>query len=325
MLVTNWATATPTGTGSTIGAGITTTTVTTTSQLCAVSAATLPLTVTVAGSITGTTPTGTIQFLVDNKPVGTPQPLPSGAATLTFGLSTATITSGGHTVSAVYSGDGNFAGSKGTLLAADGTAQPPFASVDFVSATQKDFSLTPCSGSVTVASGATSTGVTFTITPANGFTGAVTLTAVNHNLGAFTPSFSVTPVNITSATGVTTSFIVKASQTAQLIQPRLTPFQQHPSGRTPWYAAGSGATLACVLLLTIPRRRRWTGLLAVVLSVAVLTAVGCSGNTSTTGGTSGSGTGTGSTTNAQSGTYSFTITAVSGTLVHSTQVTVTVP
>jgi hypothetical protein len=80
-----------------------------------------------------------------------------------------------------------------------------------------------------------------------------------------------------------------------------------------------------VLLLTIPRRRRWTGLLAVVLSVAVLTAVGCSGNTSTTGGTSGSGTGTGSTTNAQSGTYSFTITAVSGTLVHSTQVTVTVP
>jgi subtilase family serine protease len=113
MLVTNWASATPTGTGSTIGAGLTTTSVTTTSQLCAVNATTLPLTVTVAGSITGTTPTGTIQFLVDNKAVGTPQPLPSGSATLTFALSTATITSGGHTVSAVYSGDGNYAGSKG--------------------------------------------------------------------------------------------------------------------------------------------------------------------------------------------------------------------
>jgi subtilase family serine protease len=324
MLVTNWASATPTGTGSTIGAGITTTTVTTTSQLCAVNATTLPLTVTVAGSITGTTPTGTIQFLVDNKAVGTPQALPSGSATLTFALSTATITSGGHTVSAAYSGDGNYAGSKGTLLAAAvGTAQPTFASVDFVSATQKDFSITPCTGSVAVASGATSTGVTFTITPANGFTGAVTLTAVNNNLGAFTPSFSVTPVNITSATGVTTSFIVKASQTtAQLIQPRLTPSQHHPSSKTPWYAAGSGATLACMLLLTVPRRRRWAGLLAVVLSLAVLTAAGCSGNTSTTGGTSGSGTGT--TTNAQRGTYTFTITAVSGTLVHSAQVTVTV-
>jgi subtilase family serine protease len=326
MLVTNWASATPTGTGSTIGAGITTTAVTTTSQLCAVNATTLPLTVTVAGSITGTTPTGTIQFLVDNKAVGTPQALPSGSATLTFALSTATISSGGHTISAAYSGDGNYAGSKGTLLAAAvGTAQPTFASVDFVSATQKDFSITPCTGSVAVASGATSTGVTFTITPTNGFTGAVTLTAVNNNLGAFTPSFSVTPVNITSTTGVTTSFIVKASQTtAQLIQPRLTPSQHHPSGRTPWYAAGSGATLACMLLLTVPRRRRWAGLLAVILSLAVFTAVGCGGNTSTTGGSGGGGTGTGGTTNAQRGTYTFTITAVSGTLVHSAQVTVTV-
>src|SRR5882757_3140143 len=322
LLVTNWAGATPTGTGSTIGAGLTTTTVTTTSQLCAVNASTLSLTAAVTGSITGTTPTGTIQFLVDNKAVGTPQALVGG--TVTFPLSTATITSGGHTVSAVYSGDANYAGSKGTLLAAAvGTAQPTFASIDFVSATQKDFSITPCTGSVTVASGATSTGVVFTITPVNGFTGAVTMTAVNNNLGAFTPSFSVTPVNITSAAG-TTSFIVKASQTtAQLTPPKLTPFQRNPPSNVPWYAAGSGATLACMLLLTIPRRRRWAGLLAVVLSIAALTAVGCGGNTSTTGGSTGGGTG--GTSNAQSGTYTFTITAVSGTLVHSAQVTVKVP
>jgi hypothetical protein len=240
--------------------------------------------------------------------------------TVTFPLSTATITSGGHTISAAYSGDGNYAGSKGTLLAADST----FASVDFVSATQKDFSITPCTGSVTVASGATSTGVTFTITPVNGFTGAVTMTAVNNNLGSFTPSFSVTPVNITSTTGVTTSFVVKASQTAQLIQPGLAPFQRRrPSSNAPWYAAGSGATLACMILLTVPRRRRWAGLFAVILSAAVLTAAGCGGNTSTTGGAPSSGTGT--TTNAKSGTYTFTITAVSGTLVHSAQVTVKVP
>jgi subtilase family serine protease len=322
MLVTNWASATPTGTGSTIGAALTTTTVTTTSQLCAVSTSTLPLTVTVSGT-PATTPTGTIQFLVDNKPVGTPQALPSGSGTLTFGLSTSTITSGGHTISAVYSGDGNYAGSKGTLLAADST----FASVDFVSSTQKDFSITPCTGSVTVAAGATSTGVVFTITPVNGFTGAVTMTAVNNNLGAFTPSFSVTPVNITSSSAVTTSFIVKASQTttAQLTRPGLAPFQDHSRGETPWYAAGSGATLACMLLLVMPRRRRWAGLVAVALSLAALTVVGCGGNTSTTGSNTGGG-GTGSTTtNAQSGTYTFTITAVSGTLVHSTQVTVKVP
>jgi hypothetical protein len=328
MLVTNWASATPTGTGSTIGAVLSTTTVTTSTALCAVNSATLALNVTVATAsptsnssgipTSGAVPSGTVQVLVDNVALGAPQALVNGVAAVS--LSTATISSGGHTISAVYSGDATFAGSKGTLLAADST----FASLDFVSATRKDFSITPCTGSVTVASGATSTGVVFTITPVNGFTGAVTMTAVMNNVGSLTPSFSVTPVNITTTSGVTTSFIVKASQTttAQLTQPRLTP-SHHPSGKAPWYAAGSGATLACMLLLTLPRRRRWAGLLAVIFSVAALTAVGCGGNTSTTGGTPSTGTGT--TTNAKSGTYTFTITAVSGTLVHSAQVTVKVP
>jgi hypothetical protein len=328
MLVINWASAKPTGTGSTIGAILSTTTVTTSTASCAINSATLALNVTVAtGSpssnssgipTSGAVPTGTVQVLIDNVAVGTPQALVNGVAAVS--LSTVTISSGGHTVSAVYSGDATFAGSKGTLLAADST----FASLDFVSATQKDFSITPCTGSFTVASGATSTGVVFTITPVNGFTGAVTMKAVMNNLGSLTPSFSVTPVNITSATGVTTSFIVKASQTttAQLTQPRLTP-SHHPSGTVPWYVAGSGATLACMFLFTVPRRRRWAGLLAVALSIAVLTAAGCGGNTSTSGGSSG--TGTGGTTNAQSGSYTFTITAVAGTLVHSAQVTVTVP
>jgi subtilase family serine protease len=337
MLVTNWANAKPTGTGSTIGAVLSTTTVTTSTALCAISSATLALNVTVAtGAPTsnssgiptsGAVPTGTVQVLVDNVAVGAPQALVNGVAAVS--LSTSTISSGGHTISAVYSGDATFSGSKGTLLAADGT----FASVDFVGpqSGQKDFSLTAasnaCTASVIVASGATSTGVTFTITPVNGFTGAVTMTAVQNTLGALTPSFSLTPVNVTSTSGaVTTSFIVKASQTtARLTQPALTPFQQPPSGKTPWYAAGTGASLACMLLFTVPRRRRLAGLLVVVLSLAALTALGCGGNTSTTGGGGSTGGGAGGTTNAKSGTYSFTITAISGTLVHSAQVTVRVP
>ena len=322
MLVTNWASATPTGTGSTIGSAITTTTLTTSSSICAVNASTLSLTATVASTTSGT-PTGTVQFFIDNQPVGTSQPLVNGAVTA-FALPLPTTISGGHTLSAVYSGDTTFAGSKGTLLASDGS----FASADFVATatTQKDFSLTSgtsCSASISVQPGATSTGITFTITPFNGFTGPVTLTAVNNNLGNFTPSFSVTPVNITSGAG-TTSFTLKASSTtANLTKPNLAPFQ-HPSGKAPWYAAGSGAALACVLLLTLPRRRRWGALLAVLISVTALSAVGCgASNTSNTGG-SGSGNGTGS-TNAQAGTYTFTITAVSGTIVHSAEVTVTVP
>jgi ABC-type oligopeptide transport system substrate-binding subunit len=77
-----------------------------------------------------------------------------------------------------------------------------------------------------------------------------------------------------------------------------------------------------MLLLTLPRRRRWTALLAAVLSVAALTVVGCS-NTSTTGGTTPTNP-TNPTTPTAAGTYTYTITGVSGGLVHSTQVTVTV-
>ncbi len=321
-LVNNWAGAVPTGTGSTIGSAITTTSLTTGNSLCAVNAGTLSLTATVAATTAGT-PTGTVQFFIDNQPAGTPQPLVNGAVTA-FALTLPATLSGGHAISAVYSGDTTFAGSKGTLPAPDGS----FASVDFIatSPSQKDFSITsatPCANNVTVNPGATSAGLVFTITPFNGFTGAVTLTAVNNNLGNFTPSFTVTPVNITGGSA-TTSFVLRASQTtANLTRPNLTPFQ-HPSGKAPWYAAGSGATLACVLLFMLPRRRRWGALLALLISVAALTAAGCGGTSTSTPTNTGTG-GTGTTANAQAGTYTFTITAVSGTLTHSAQVTVTVP
>ncbi len=322
-LINSWSSATPTGIGGTSspGANSTMAITTTASALCGVSGS-LSLNAAVTGTVANMTPTGTVQFFVDSTAVGTPQPLVNGSVA-SFSLSTAAY-SGGHTVSAVYSGDSTYAGSKSTLLASDGT----LASVDTVSTTKPDFSITPCSGAVTVSPGATSTGVAFTITPANGFTGSVAMSATNKDGMIATTSFTVSPVNITSATGVSTSFVVVASQpkAATASNGRTGPGgRQHPSGNPPWYAAGSGATLACVLLLTLPRRRRWTALLAVVLSMAGLTAVGCS-NTSTTGGNTGGNGNTPTTTVATAGTYTFTITGVAtGGLVHSAQVTVTVP
>jgi hypothetical protein len=186
--------------------------------------------------------------------------------------------------------------------------------------------VTLCVGAlVSVAPGTTAPGVAFTVTPVNGFTGAVNFTVTNNNEMTATTSFTVTPVNITSTAGVSTSFVVVASQVttaAKLAPHHAVP---HPSGRTPWYAAGSGATLACMLLLTVPRRRRWGALLVAVLSVAALTAVGCGSNTSTTGGGGGGGGSDTTVVDATSGTYTFTITGVSGSLVHSAQIVVTVP
>jgi subtilase family serine protease len=348
QLINGWSSVTPTGTGSTIGAGITTTALTTSSQLCAVTSGTLALSVTVTGSISGTTPTGTVQFFVDNVAVtGSTTSLTSGVAT--YALSTSSLASGGHTISAVYSGDGNYAGSKGTLLAPsslsgivvdNGSSFPLYpngavASVDIVSGSKPDFSITnsstttPCSGAASVEPGATASGITFVITPFNGFQGSVNLTATNQDGMAATTSFSVSPVSITTSSGVTTSFVVQASQatTAKLIKPGFKPIDRYLSGKVPWYAAGSGMTLAGLLLLTVPRRRRWGALLAVVLSVAALSTFGCGGSsTSNTGGGGSGGGGTTPVTNAVPGTYTFTITATTSTgLVHSIQAAYTVP
>jgi subtilase family serine protease len=339
-LISGWASVTPTGTGSTIGAVISTTSLTTTANLCGISSgSTLNLTVAVTGSPSGTAPTGTVQILVDNQSVAS-QSLGSGTVSgstvsVSVPLSTSTITSGGHVISAVYSGDGNYAGSKGTLLgpANNKNAYPngSYASVDFVSGSKADFYITPCinqSAAVSVLPGATATGVTFTVTPVNGFTGTVNLTAVNNDGMAATTAFTPTSINITSAAG-STSFVVQAFGTAaaKLIKPSLQPAHQRPSRMTPWYAAGSGATLACLLVITLPRRRRWSSLLILMLSAAALTVVGCGSSSSNIGGSGGGGGGSGGggVSNAQPGTYTFTITAVSGSTAHSTQLTVTVP
>jgi subtilase family serine protease len=329
-LVSGWAGVTPTGTGSSIGAAITSTSVTTSANLCGVStSSTLPLTVTVTGTTSGIVPTGTVQILVDNQPIAS-QSLGAGtgnSVTVSISLNTSTITSGGHVISAAYSGDGNYAGSKGTLLGpASNTLFYPngsYASVDFVSGTKADFSLTPCvntNPSVSVNPGATSTGVVFTITPVNGFTGTVNLTAVNNDGMVSTSAFTPPSVNVTTG-AITSSFVVQAfATTAQSVRPAIRPMR--PQGKTPWYAAASGATLAGLLLFTLPRRRRWSGLLILMLSAAALTAVGCGSSSSNTGGGGGGST---PQTNAQAGTYTFTITAVAGSTVHSTQLTVTVP
>jgi hypothetical protein len=95
----------------------------------------------------------------------------------------------------------------------------------------------------------------------------------------------------------------------------------------PWYAAGSGATLAGLCLLMLPRRRRLSALLVALLSISALTAVGCGGSSSNSGGSGGGGGGgtTPGMTNSAPGTYTFTITAISGSLVHSVQISYTVP
>jgi N-acetylneuraminic acid mutarotase len=169
---------------------------------------------------------------------------------------------------------------------------------------------------VTVAPGAsTGNASTNTVTPSGGFTGNVGLTAVitSSPAGAKSPpslSFgSTTPVSITSASAGTATLTVytTASSTATLVYPA------RPG--TPWYAA-SGATLACILLIGIPARRRsWRtilGMFALLVAFAggVLACGGGGGGTIYPGTTPGS--------------YTITVTGTSGTATATGTISLTV-
>jgi hypothetical protein len=68
-------------------------------------------------TVTGVSPTGTVQFAIDGSTFGSPVTLASGVA---VSSSITTLTAGTHTVTAAYSGDTNNAGSNGTLLNGQG-------------------------------------------------------------------------------------------------------------------------------------------------------------------------------------------------------------
>jgi subtilase family serine protease len=309
--VTKWKLATPTGTGGTTGTMLSSTAVITTSALCSNSSGSIPLAITVSNA-SGTAlgaPTGTVQILVDNAAVTGTSTATLSNGTASFPLNTSSLSSGGHTISVLYLGDGTYAASKGSLY------------VDIVSSSQKDFALTPCTASATARSGTAASGLTFTLTPANGFTGTVTLTANATSSVTASYAFSPATVTISSSSPVTTSLVLTASQTSGTGNPLAARNTRPSFGNVPWYITGSGATLACMMLFTVPRRRRWGALLALVISVAAISAAGCgSSSSSITGGSSGGN----NTQNATPGTYTVNVTAISGSLVHTSTVTFTV-
>ena len=205
-------------------------------------------------------PTGTVQILVDNAALtGTNTATLSGGSA-TFTVNTSALSSGGHTISAIYLGDGNFAPSKGSL------------NVDIVSG--KDFALTPCTAPSTATSGSSASGIAFTITPANGFTGTVNLTASVDSTVAASYTFSPATITVSSGSPVTANLVLTASQSSTS-GTFLIAQNSYPASHTaPWYIAGSGASLACMMLLVLPRRRRWGALLALLLSVAAISTSG---------------------------------------------------
>lgn len=293
--------------------------------------ASVSLTATVTGA--NGTPTGTVQFLVNNTPAGAPvtvSALSSGVATASYTYVTSCSTLGQQNMSASYSGDTNYAGSKGPALIAGGAGEASNGSiitspliVTVTSGTCPDFTVTPSSTTFSVNAGGAIPAVTITVAPINGYTGTVTFSATATSNSGYLPGFSFNPtsVTITSSASATTTLTL-TGLTASLRLPHApgqtgagTMLARKGSGRMPWYAAGSGVTIASLMLLMLPRRRRLGGLLLVALAVALIGgASGCGGSSQASA----------PTIVADAGTYSITIVGTSTTTagqVHITTVT----
>ena len=275
---------------------------------------------TVTGTVTGQSghpaPTGSVYVFFNGNWV-TSYALRAGtgsSSTFSGNLTSQVLAQGSNIVNLFYAGDSIYNSNSFLLNSGDAIATPG-----------SDFALTASSGLVAVSTTgknnlSTTSTTTLYITPTNGFSGTVNLSV---------------PANCGVASGLTCSL----SQSSVALTYSNTATAAPHGDRLRFLVGGGGATLACVLLLTIPARRRaWRNMLSLIVFVCIAGfTLGCGGGnpgvgtcnlgpvcTSGSGGNGGTGgnTGPGDATNsAQSVT--LTLTAASGVAVGHYGVTVT--
>lgn len=260
---------------------------------------TFTATVTGPGSVA---PTGTVTFKDGSSTIGSSALNSSGVAT----YSTAALAVGPHTITAVYSGDANNAGSTSPALSQ--TVNPP------------NFTLTATPTSQTITDGQMAT-FSLAVTPQGSLTTAVNFTCSGLPEMA-TCSFS--PASVTPGTNtVATTLTVKTVGQSAILDPPVPPGLT----RRPLYALGALAAMMAMLATIIARgemnRRLRTILPACLLLLALISMAACAG--------SGGKSSTPPAPPAPStplGTSQLTVTASStaanGTLSHSTTLALTI-
>jgi sugar lactone lactonase YvrE len=260
-----------------------------------------PLLFTATVSSTTTTPTGTVSFLDGTTPLGQGT-LSKGVAV----LSTSSLTAGSHTMTAVYSGDANFSA----------------ATSGAITESVLDFSLSNVSGSGTGGSQTVTPGGTATyplsVLPTNGtiFPAPITLSITGLPSGA---TATIVPSAWTQVTSTTWSF------PANVALPAATLAIQTPSAvarlepGTELRRTLPPIALGLLLLPLAGIRRRLGKTLGRTTFTLFLLVAGASAMA----GLSGCGASSGFFGQAET-SYNVLITATSGSLSHSTSVTLTV-
>ncbi len=264
-----------------------------------------PVTFTATVASVAGMPTGTVSFF-DGSTTSTP----IGAAALANGmavLTTSALTTGTHTITAVYSGDANHVAATSPALVQ----------------TVQDFNLTisTSAGGATTATavpGGTASYV-FTLSPtgATTFPANVALSVSGLPTGA---TYTLSPTSIQAGSGPTnvTLKVLVPNTTMAALHHSSRPQPGKPTGQ-PW-GRGLAPIALGVLLLPFTRRMRKMGKrMGRAVTLALLLMVGLG----TVAGLSGCGTTTGYFGQAEH-TYTVSITGTSGALVHSTTVTLNV-
>jgi hypothetical protein len=291
----NWAAAHPEGLG-TLGPNLSATTLTASSTSVA-AGSTDTLTATVSSATLGftTPPTGSVQFLVNNVALGSPVALVGGVATYPYIPTCSAL--GQQSITAVYSGDVNYQGSKGPSLSANSSSTNSPLIVTVTAGPCSSFSLSSSAPlvngnpTITVAAGGTIPAVTITVASANGFAGTVVFSFSGTTSTGYDPTVGFSPASITlnSTTTSGTTTLTLSGITAGLRLPNApgsrdsgTMFAQQNRTHSR-IAEGCGIALASLLLLVLPRRRRLSGLLMLALSFALIGgATGCGGSNQST-------------------------------------------
>ena len=268
-----------------------------------------------ATPINGFTGTVSLSCAVTGTPSGASTPITCDASSLsktslsiagtTAQTSTLTINTTSGTTVGTYqvtvTGTSGLVTAKSVVNVAVATLPPDFAVAN--------------GGNITVKAGATSGNTTaINITPSNSFTGTVNLACAFVTNASTDPATCSVPasVSVSSASAVQATLTITTTAASTAMNNQKNIF---------WPTAGGGTVLACLLFFWIPKKRRsWLAMFVLLVFLGSIAGMACGGGG---GGTTGGGGGN-SNPGTTAGTYSVKVTATSGSLSHTTTVSVTV-
>jgi hypothetical protein len=264
----------------------TTTTATVASVTTVASGTPMTLTATMSsGSNSAVGTTGTVTFSDGGTQIGSPVnavPTPAGATVGAGGTAALTwtfTTTGSHSITAAYSGDVNYTASAATAITVTVTSSGSFT---------VSYGTNPVVLSSTTGANATTA---VTVTPTGGFTGMVTVVCPS-TLPAGVTCTAPAPINVTSASPVAANLTLSVTATSTTLTASVAPAEPTiyaagivpPSAGKGWLALSAGTGLAAILLLLIPKSKRYRAALGLGLICLLSFTLGCNNYSSGGGG-----------------------------------------